>query len=89
MPTKLCHTIVPNMYHFAVPVHLTTGKTISNNKKLATNNVTHDILAKVFGKEFGNLAQGDSKTKTIGTNSIFVRMCEHIKNNPNTVVTYA
>ena len=43
-----------------------------------------------MGKEFGNMAQGDKKTGTKGTNSIFVMTHEQIKNIPrNRVVTYA
>jgi hypothetical protein len=35
-----------------------------------------------FGKEFGNQAQGDTKTSTPGTDSIFVLTEEEIKNIP-------
>ena len=52
------------------------------------------ILCKIWtaamGKEFGNMAQGDKKTGTKGTNSIFVMTHEQIKNIPrDCVVTYA
>ena len=43
-----------------------------------------------MGKEFGNMAQGDKKTGTQGTNSIFVMTLKQIKNIPcNHLVTYA
>ena len=43
-----------------------------------------------MGKEFGNMAQGDKKTGTKGTNSIFVLTHGEIANIPrDRVVTYA
>jgi len=42
-----------------------------------------------MGKEFGNMAQGDKKTGTKGTNSIFIMSHKEIKNIPwDCVVTY-
>ena len=43
-----------------------------------------------FGKEFGNMAQGDARTGKKGTNSIFVMTHQEIANIPkNRVITYA
>ena len=43
-----------------------------------------------MGKVFGNMAQGDKKMGTKGTNSIFVMTHEQIRNIPrDRVVTYA
>ena len=43
-----------------------------------------------MGKEFGNMAQGDKKTGTQGTDSIFVMTHKKIANIPkDRVVTYA
>ena len=42
-----------------------------------------------FGKEFGNLTQGDDKTKTLGNFSLFVLTHEQIKQIPKErTVTY-
>jgi len=43
-----------------------------------------------FGKEFGNLAQGDELTGTEGTDSVFVMSHQDIETIPSDrVVTYA
>eukprot|EP00956_Cyclotella_meneghiniana_P021059 scaffold37874_cov42-Cyclotella_meneghiniana.AAC.3 len=48
-----------------------------------------DVWTTAFGKEFGNLAQGDDKTGEKGTNSIFVMSHEEIANIPKgRTVTY-
>lgn len=48
------------------------------------------MWTRAFGKEFGNLAQGDDYTGEKGTNAIFVLNHEQIRNIPNDrVVTYA
>ena len=45
---------------------------------------------RAFGKEFGNLAQGDALTGAAGTNTVFVLDHKQIKNiPPDRVVTYA
>ena len=49
--------------HFCAPiVHPETGETITSYRKLAKDAVTKKTWTKEFGKEFGNLAQGDDKT---------------------------
>ena len=77
--------------HFCVPVvHPETGKTITSYKKLAKDMVTKETWTIGFGKEFGNLAQGDDKTGTPGMDAIRVMTLEEIKNIPaDRVVTYA
>jgi len=77
--------------HFCSPViHPITGETIHTYQKLAKDPATREIWTTAFGKEFGNLAQGDDKTKTEGTNSIFVLALHEIPNIPkDRTVTYA
>jgi hypothetical protein len=38
-----------------------------------------DLWKTAFGKEFGGLAQGDIKTKTMGTNAIFIMSHKYIE----------
>lgn len=77
--------------HFCAPIiHPVTGETISNYKKLKKDPATQDIWETAFGKEFGNMAQGDARTGKKGTNSIFVMTHQEIANIPkNRVITYA
>ena len=60
--------------HFCAPVvHPVTGETITKYKMLVNDPVTREIWSRAFGKEFGNLAQGDDLTGTAAcTNSFFV-----------------
>eukprot|EP00804_Cyclotella_cryptica_P008031 CCRYP_004537-RA/>CCRYP_004537-RA protein AED:0.47 eAED:0.59 QI:0/0/0/1/0/0/2/0/135 len=44
-------------------VHPTTGETITSYKKLIACPLLRDVWTTAFGKEFGNLAQGDRKTE--------------------------
>ena len=70
-------------------VHPTTGKTISSYKKLAIDDITHDVWIMAFGEEFGNLTKGDGKTETASTDSIFVMTVSTLKNIPkDSIVTY-
>ena len=41
-----------------------------------------EVWTTAFGKEFGNLAQGDAKTGEQGTNSIFVMSHKEIATIP-------
>ena len=51
--------------HFCAPVvHPITGETITQYQKLKDDPATKDIRNTAFGKEFGNMAQGDKKTDT-------------------------
>ncbi len=59
--------------HYANPmVHPMTGETISSYKKLMHNPATAEVWQTEFGKDFGNMAQGDNKTGQKGTNAMFV-----------------
>ena len=51
-------------------VHPQTGEIITSYKKLARNPYTKHIWQQAFGKEIGNLAQGDSLTGTKGRDTI-------------------
>ena len=53
-------------------VHPITGETITKYKKVAADPATQAVWTTAFGKEWGNLTQGDDKTITKGTNSLFV-----------------
>jgi len=67
-----------------------TGETITKYRKLIKDPHTKDIWSLAFGKEFGNLAQGDEVTGTEGTNSVFVISHDDIKTIPSDrVVTFA
>jgi hypothetical protein len=77
--------ISPALSH--IPI---TGATITKYQKLVKDPILRDIWTKAFGKEFGNLAQGDKHTKTQGTDSIFVLSPAAIKTIPlDRIFTYA
>ena len=80
-----------NIEHLCAPViHPITGETITKYQKLVKDSVTRNIWSTAFGKEFGNMAQGDYKTKTPGTFSIFLMTHNKIRHIPQyRVVTYA
>ena len=62
-----------NIEHFYAPViHPVTGKTITQYKKLKNDPLLKDIWETGLGKEVGQMAQGDNKTGTKGTYSMFV-----------------
>jgi hypothetical protein len=77
--------------HFASPlIHPVTGATITRYQKLVKDPLLRDTWTKAFGKEFGNLAQGDKHTDTQGSKSIFILSYDEIKHIPSDrVVTYA
>jgi len=73
---------------FAV-IHPATGESITKYKCLQNDPLLKDTWARAFGKEFGNLAQGDTATNTPGTDTIFVLSHEQIKQIPrDRTVTY-
>jgi len=75
------NTMQMNMNHYANPmVHPVTGNIVSSYKKAMHDADIGNLWQTAFGKEFGGLAQGDTKTKTIGTNAIFVMTHNDIKN---------
>jgi hypothetical protein len=72
-PHPNLHTIPWTCEHFCAPViHPVMGESITKYKKLVDDPITQHIWARAFGKEFGNLAQGDAATNTPGTDSIFI-----------------
>ena len=74
----------------AVVIHPISGETITKYKKIAADPATQAVCTTAFGKEWGNLTQGDNKTKTKGTDSLIVLNHEEIRNIPtNRTVTYA
>ena len=63
---------------------------ITNYKKLIPDPLTATTWARAFGKEFGNLAQGDAETNTPGSDSIHVLPLEQIQHIPkDRTITYA
>ncbi len=82
---------LPDLQHFAAPVvHPVTGETITSYKKLAHDDVLGDTWRRGFGKEFGNLCQGDDLTGEKGTNALHVMSHADITQIPSDrVVTYA
>jgi hypothetical protein len=67
-----------------------TGESITSYKKLAHHPLLQEIWTTAMGKEFGNMAQGNRKTGTKGTDLIFVMTHKDIINIPkDCVVTYA
>jgi hypothetical protein len=90
-PTAHRNNFDLDIEHFASPViHPITGATITKYQKLVKDPILREIWTKAFGKEFGNLAQGDKHTETKGTDSIFVLSPAAIKNIPaDRIVTYA
>ena len=76
--------------HFCNGVqHPVSGATITKYKQLIHIPQMREVWTTAFGKEFGNLAQGDDKTGEKGTNSIFVMSHEDIANIPRgRTVTY-
>ena len=79
----------PTMHVCAPVIHPITGQTITTYSKLQRDPLLQDVWATAFGKEFGNLAQGDQRTQTPGTDAIFVLSPSQIKLIPaDRVVTY-
>jgi hypothetical protein len=79
-----------DLSEFCAPViHPTTGETITKYKLLQKDPLLRQLWERAFGKEFGNLAQGDNATNTPGTNSIVVLTHDQIQNIPkDRTVTY-
>ena len=70
-------------------VHPTTGETINSYKKLIACPLLRDVWTTAFGKEFGNLAQGDRKTGEKGTNTMFVMTHSQVRDIPRyRTITY-
>ena len=91
IPTTINTNLDVDIEHFYAPViHPITGDTITKYQKLVKDPVTRDIWSIAFGKKIGNMFQGDDKTNTPGTCSIFVMTHNEIRHIPqDRVVTYA
>ena len=63
------HTIPTHMPHCCAIIHPITGESITKYKTLLKEPLLRDTWARAFGKEFGNLAQGDAATNTPGTDN--------------------
>ena len=78
-----------SMHYCAPAIHPEKKEVITNYKKFIKDPIMREVWEKVFGKEFGNLAQDDNLTGEKGTNSIFVMMVDEINNILNDrMVTY-
>ena len=86
----MSHAIPWMCEHFCAPViHPHTGESITKYKKLVNDPVLAHTWSRAFGKEFGNLAQGDNLTNTARTDSIFVLTHQQIQRIPHDrTVTY-
>ena len=66
-------TCSTNYAHSAAPmIHPTNGEIISSYKCLINDPFTAKVWQTAFGKDVGDMAQGDLKTSQKGTNSVFV-----------------
>ena len=71
-------------------IHPISGETITKYKKLAADPATQAVLTMAFVKEWGNLTQGDNKTRIKGTDSLIVLNHEEIRNIlTDRIITYA
>jgi len=74
------NTLPSNMNHYANPmVHPVTGDIVSSYKNAMNDTSIGNLWKTAFGKEFGGLAQRGTKTKTMGTNAIFIMSHSNIK----------
>eukprot|EP00804_Cyclotella_cryptica_P016363 CCRYP_009915-RA/>CCRYP_009915-RA protein AED:0.19 eAED:0.12 QI:0/0/0/1/0/0/2/0/920 len=89
-PSNLAVRADADIDHMCVEVvHPTTGETITPYKKLNACPLLRDVWTTAFGKEFGNLAQGDRKTSEKGTNTMFVMTHAQIRDIPrDRTITY-
>ncbi len=60
-------------------VYPVTRETISSYKKLMNDPAMAEVWQTAFGKDFGGMAQGDSKTGQKGTDAMFVMTHKDIK----------
>ncbi len=60
--------------------HPITGEHIASYRKLMQDPATSDVLMQAFRKDFGGMCQGDNKTGTKGTDTIFVMEPKDIPN---------
>jgi hypothetical protein len=70
-------------------IHPVTGETFTSYRKAMKDQAIADVWMTAFGMEFGGLAQGDNKTKTKGTNAMFVMTHDDIDKLHGKKYTYA
>jgi len=64
-------------------------KLITKYAELDKDEETKEVWTTAFGKEWSSLTQGDNKTGSLGTNSLFVMTHEQIKQIPrDRTITY-
>ena len=80
LPAQTTTTTLENL--FATVIHSITDKSFTNYKKSSKYPQTREVWTTVFGKEWVNLAQGDVKIGTKGTNSLFVQNNNKIRQIP-------
>ena len=93
-PRKLERSIIQHenkISHYCAPViHPVTEIIITWYREFSRDSTLSEVWTTAFGKEFGNLAQGEQKTGTQGTNAMFVMTPEQIKRIPgDRIITYA
>jgi hypothetical protein len=74
-PLQLCpkFTTHHNLEHYSLAmVHPITGEHITSYHKLMLDPATSEVWMTAFGKDFSGMCQGNDKTKTKGTDAIFV-----------------
>jgi hypothetical protein len=64
------------------PQALLTGKQITSYCKLMQDPATLDVWMHPFGKDFGQMGQGDNKMGTKGTDAIFIKEPKDLPNIP-------
>ena len=70
-------------------IHPTTWAVITKYQKLMKDPILKKVWTISFGKEFGRLAQGDKKTGTQGSNTLFVMTHHEVDNTPrDQTITY-
>ncbi len=76
--------------HYMNPaIHPVTGETVTSYRKAMKDPAMANVWMTAFGKDFGGMAQGDNKTKTKGTNAIFVMTHDDIDKLQGKKYTYA
>jgi hypothetical protein len=85
IPLWLCpkYTTRHNLEHYRLAmVHPITGEHITSHRKLMLDPATSEVWMTAFGKDFGGMCQGNNKTKTKGTDAIFVMDPKNVPSNP-------
>ena len=80
-----------NIQHFCAPViHQKTGELITSYKRLSEDPELREVWGTGFGKEWGSLAQGDTRTGAKVTDTFKILRPEQVLLIPNDrVATYA